>query len=157
MNRRLQLVLSVCAALAVLVLDRVSKVYALTFFTEPISINRFLTFDLAFNRGISCGFFHFTGSIGFFIVSVLVSVVLAIIVVWTWRVYHRGGLIIGQLLVIAGGASNILDRLLYAGVIDFISVSLNGWHWALFNIADVAINIGVLILLSQSLLTKHHD
>lgn len=154
MNRRVYMVLWVVIACAVLIVDRVSKWIALNFFTEPVYINKFLTFDLTFNRGISGGLLHFDHPGAFCLVSIAVTAILIIITFWTWRVYRQGGSIIGQVLIIAGGFSNILDRVVYGGVIDFISVSFNGWHWSILNIADVVINVGVLILILQSFFAK---
>ncbi len=52
-------------------------------------------------------------------------------------------------MVIAGSVSNILDRVVYGGVVDFIHVHINGWSFAVFNIADVAIVVGVCIMMLQ--------
>lgn len=154
MNRRVYVGMLAVIAFVVLTVDRLSKLVALNFFTEPVYINKFLTFDLTFNRGISGGFLYFDHSGAFCVVSAAVSAILVIITIWTWRVYRQGGSIIGQVLIIAGGFSNIVDRVLYGGVIDFISVSFNGWHWSILNIADIVINVGVLILIMQSFFTR---
>lgn len=154
MNIRSKITWPLLAAVLVIILDRFTKNLALRFITSPVIVNRFFSFDLALNRGISLGLFHFTGTIGFFIVSFVVAVILCIIILWAYRVYQRGGNIMGHALIIAGGLSNMFDRFLFGGVVDFISISLNGWNWALFNVADVAIDIGVLILLVQSFYEK---
>jgi len=145
---------AIIGALVVAILDRVTKTAALAWCVQPCVFNRFMAFDLALNRGISCGLFHFESTIGFVIISLLVCVILSIIIVWSKRFYRQGEPILGHLLIIAGGLSNVYDRFVYGGVVDFISVSLNGWHWALFNVADIAINVGVLLLLIQHMRTK---
>lgn len=144
-------------ALLVFALDRITKFLAIRTLTTPIIINKFLSLEFALNRGISGGIFHFDSTLGFVIVSSIITSILIAIIIWTWHAYQHGEKTIGQFLIIAGGFSNILDRIIYGGVIDFISVSFNSWHWALFNVADVAINIGVAILLIQSFLTKEHE
>jgi len=154
MNRRVYVGALSAVTLVVLVVDRSSKWIALNFFIEPVYINKFLTFDLTFNRGISGGFLHFDTTGAFCLVCAAVSAILVAIIIWTWHVYRQGGSIIGQVLIISGGFSNIIDRVIYGGVIDFISVSLNGWHWSILNIADIIINIGVLILILQSFFAK---
>ena len=141
---------------AVIVLDRITKIWALCHLHEPVTVNKFLSFELVLNRGISGGFLHFESTLGFVIVSTLITTILMTIAIWTWRMYKRQENITGQCLILAGGFSNILDRIIYGGVVDFISISFNGWHWALFNIADIAINIGVVILIIQNLL-EHND
>lgn len=157
MNIRSKITWPLLAAMLVVILDRFTKNVALRLITGPVVINRFLSFDLALNRGISWGLLHFTGTIGFFIVSFTVAAILCGIMWWAYRVYQRGGNVMGHALIIAGGLSNMIDRFLCGGVIDFISVSLNGWNWALFNIADVAIDVGVLFLLVQSFYDKKHN
>ena len=60
--------------------------------------------------------------------------------------YRKHELIIGELLVIAGAGSNIMDRIRMGGVIDFIKLSAGDFVWPLFNIADICIVIGVFIM-----------
>lgn len=154
MKNRTRLWFLALGAGSAFIVDRVSKMLALHFLVSPMVINSLLTLELTFNRGISGGLLHFDNTAGFLLVGFLVSSILAIITVWTWYTYRNGGSIIGQVLIITGGVSNIIDRLFYNGVVDFISVSLPGWHWSIFNIADVVINIGVIVLIAQSFFLK---
>lgn len=154
MKIRAQQFWSIVGACAIAVFDRVTKSAALAWCAQPCLLNRFMAFDLALNRGISCGLLHFESMMGFIIVSLAVCVILGIMAWWTVQLYRRGEPMVGQVLIMAGGLSNVYDRFVYGGVIDFISVSLNGWHWALFNVADVAINVGVLVLLLQNMRAK---
>ena len=141
-------------ALAVFIIDRVSKMWALHYLVNPIHVNDYFSFELLLNRGISLGLFYFENQIGFWLISALVMAILIGIMVWTWRIYKKGVPIIGQVFVIVGGISNVIDRFLYGGVIDFILLSYQNWQWPLFNIADVAIDVGVFILIIQSMRAK---
>ncbi len=156
MTKTTRLVTYSILTLGVFVIDRLTKALALCKLSTPVTINPFLSFELALNRGISGGLFHFSDTIRFMLVSSVIVTILIAIIIWTRHAYRRGENIIGQLLIITGGLSNILDRIIYGGVVDFISISFNSWHWALFNIADIAINVGVAILLLQNFLTKDH-
>ena len=60
--------------------------------------------------------------------------------------YKRGESILGHVCVIAGSVANIVDRIVYHGVIDFIVVSFRHYSWPVFNIADMAIVAGVVII-----------
>jgi len=136
------------------VIDRAMKVWALHNLSEPLRVNQWCSLELMLNRGISLGLFHFDNRVGFFAISLLVFAILFFISVWTLRVYRRGEKIIGQTLIIVGGVSNILDRILYGGVIDFIVLTYNNWHLPVFNGADLLIDVGVFILVLQGMRKK---
>lgn len=53
-------------------------------------------------------------------------------------------------LVLGGALGNLIDRILYGYVIDFLDVYYGGWHWPAFNVADSAITLGVALLLLDS-------
>ncbi len=136
------------------VLDRIAKWLVITHIAQPIPLTPFFYLDYAINRGISCGLFYFTDTVGFVVVSSIIAALLSAIMVWTWRVYQRGGLIIGQLLIISGGLSNLCDRVLFGGVVDYLGLHWGEWCFPLFNIADVAIDVGVVILIVQNMAKK---
>ncbi|MGB8367138.1 MAG: signal peptidase II [Candidatus Babeliales bacterium] len=131
--------------------DRLTKYYILHMHLPQWIINRFISIRPIFNRGISWGIFHSTNNCIFIIVSsaiALITIMLLFYTYWRWR---QGFYIGGECLVLAGSFSNIMDRFMYQGVIDFISLSINTWSWPIFNIADVAIVIGIGIMIMQGL------
>ena len=67
---------------------------------------------------------------------------------------QKGKSITGFLLILSGALSNVLDRVVYHGVIDFIVVHYGNWYWPTFNIADVAIEFGAVWLIIQGLYTS---
>lgn len=134
-------------ALALYVTDRFSKWYALNHFAEPVRVNQFLSFELTFNRGISWGLFHSDNMITFGIVTLLIFAVTIGVYISAVPRYHAGHLVVGELLVVIGSFSNIMDRLTHGGVIDFILLSYGDWHWPVFNIADMAIVLGVGLMI----------
>jgi len=138
----------------IFIIDRFTKIWALHNLQVPLSITNWFSFELMLNRGVSLGLLHFEHPVGFFFVGVLILSILCFIIMWAWRVYRQGGIIVGQLLVIVGGLSNLIDRIYYGGVVDFIAFSLNGFYFPLFNIADLAIDVGVLILILQNMRNK---
>lgn len=125
------------------VIDRVTKYLVLAHCKTPCQINQFLNFNLTLNRGISWGMLNAHDDTMFFIVSgiiVLITVGLACYTFVRWMNYES---IVGEVLVLAGSLSNIIDRILYNGVVDFILLSYDDWSFPIFNIADVCIVFGV--------------
>jgi signal peptidase II len=60
--------------------------------------------------------------------------------------------------MIAGGASgNIFDRLYYYSVVDFIDITINNFHWFIFNVADIFITLGIVILITREFLNKKYE
>lgn len=133
-------------ATAVIILDRITKWYALNNWQLREHINQFLSFELTFNRGISWGMFHNASNSLFVIVSMIIAAVtIAVAGVAIYKL-RAGECIWGETLIVAGSISNLIDRLLYGGVVDFIHLSYGQWSWPLFNVADMAIVLGVIIM-----------
>jgi len=128
-------------------IDQLSKWYALDHWQLREQINQFLSFELTFNRGISWGFFHSASSCLFTTVSLIIAAVTIGVAALAVQRLKAGDCILGETLIVAGSISNIIDRVLYGGVVDFISLSYGDWMWPLFNIADVAIVCGVVIMI----------
>jgi len=123
--------------------DRITKYFALLNCKKACTINQFLTFQLTINRGISWGMFHSNNNMMFFVITGLIILITAGLLFYTFIRWLNGNFIGGEILVLAGSISNIIDRFLYDGVIDFILISHGGWSFPIFNIADVCIVFGV--------------
>jgi len=148
MNKKLYRYLAL--AFSIFIIDRVTKLAALAWCGEFVrTINSFLSFEVVFNRGISWGMFHSSTDIVFGLVSLIIA---AVTVALCWYAYHnylRGNAVIGETCIIAGSLCNLIDRVIYNGVIDFIILSYGNLSWPVFNVADAAIVIGVGILVFQ--------
>lgn len=148
-------VLAYLLALAVIALDQLSKawiVHGLHFVegsTLPLVGPLRLTF--VYNQGISFGLLQGTG-LGRWLLAVFSAVVTVALIVWARRA-GRLWLTLGIGLVMGGAVGNLIDRVLIGQVIDFIDVSAIGFFPWVFNIADSAINVGVVILLIDQLFT----
>lgn len=144
-------------AVMVFVSDQASKLY-LYFIVDiaraqPIAVTSFFELILVWNRGISYGLLQQQTEIGrwaLIIFSVAAAIGLSI---WAWRSNDR--LLSVALALIAGGAlGNAVDRVLYGAVLDFAHFFHAGFSWYVFNIADAAIVVGVVVLLYESLLSR---
>lgn len=135
-------------ALVPFILDRVTKHMILGMCAElPRSINSVLTFDCFFNRGVSWSLFHSAALWQFVMVSVVIALVAGLLSIYAYTQHREGRLIYGELLVLSGAISNLVDRVIYGGVLDFIILSYKGWAWPAFNIADACIVTGIIIMM----------
>lgn len=131
---------------AVVGLDRISKAVALRYLTDSYVVSPYISFDLVMNRGISWSLFHSAGTVGFVALSMIIMIIIGALMVHTIRKWYAGEWIIGEILTLAGALSNVFDRALYGGVIDFIVLSVGDWTWPVFNIADCSIVLGIAIM-----------
>lgn len=131
--------------------DRMSKYWVLNFLQQPLTLTAWLDFIPTLNRGISFGAFDSNNFFTFVFISTLVIILLYFVLTLAYKDYLAHRCTTGHALVIAGGLSNLLDRVLYHGVVDFIALSYHGWQWPTFNIADIAITTGVLIIIIQNM------
>ena len=134
-------------------IDRITKNSALDSFVQQVySSIPGLSFKVVINRGVTWGMLHYAAHQYYIYVMLSVIKVLGIMLVAYWAYYvHKKceKFVFGHVLVIAGGLSNMLDRLCYGGVIDFIIVSYGHHSWPVFNVADVAIVVGLGIVAWQ--------
>ena len=133
--------------------DRATKFFVLRqardfgFCSLLYKVNKCISFDLVFNRGMSWGIFASENNFVFLLVSMCITFITVIILVYAYMRFRSGDIIIGEVFVIAGSVSNIIDRIVYGGVVDFIAISFGNWFWPVFNVADMFIVIGVCIML----------
>jgi signal peptidase II len=147
MNRLLKIVSYGTLACIVIILDRLTKVYALAHCVEPCTINRFVSLECIFNSGISWGILSSEQNIIHMGIAFLIAAIIVIMTIYSYRRWQQGISIIGEILVIAGALSNLVDRILYRGVVDFIHLSCGSWSWPNFNVADCSIVLGVCLML----------
>ena len=110
----------------------------------------FLNFNLVWNNGIAFGLFSYDQNIYY---NVITSVIISVTLVIIWITFKSKGLEkISYLMIIGGSFGNIFDRLYYSSVIDFIDISYNNFHWFIFNVADIFISLGVILLIALEFL-----
>lgn len=136
------LVFFVCIAL-----DRLTKMWALATCTQPLVLNQVLSCDVVVNRGISLSLFDGNSAHMFILVTIIVTLIITCFAAYTIVHAYRGNRVFPHIVILAGAISNMIDRVQYHGVIDFISLHYSGWYFPIFNIADMCIVLGVLGLL----------
>lgn len=135
--------------------DRLSKMWAYwNLAAQDIDIFPGIRFELAWNRGITFGSLQFDSQIYFWLLTAAIILVTSALFVHTLHCARRGELVVGEIVVLAGAASNLVDRFIYGAVLDFIDLYVGPWHWYTFNLADSWVVIGVGIMIYKYLC--HH-
>jgi signal peptidase II len=155
------LALGLAVAAFAALLDQASKMAVLAYFGETGCANHlapvtgFLDLVLTCNRGVSFGMFNQIGQTGLnsLIFTILAAVVVVILVVWLYRV-RSAFLAIAIGLIIGGAIGNVVDRLRFGAVVDFLYFHAGAWYWPAFNFADSAICLGVAAMLLDGLLLR---
>ena len=136
--------------------DRLSKIYiineSLKNLDNFILKSTYLNIRLIWNEGIAFGLLSFDDKALYHSLSLLILVIILVII---YMIIKSEGLKKFSLMLILGGAlGNFYDRIAYGAVPDFIDFHVNGFHWFIFNIADIFISIGVFALIVQEIFDK---
>lgn len=125
---------------------------------EQIVLTSFFNLTRTSNYGVSMGLLTASSDLTrWLLVAMTAGIALAVLV---WMLREKKLVDVVPLGLVLGGAlGNIRDRAVYGHVIDFADFHLGDWHFYIFNLADAAISIGVLIILARSFLSgeKHPD
>lgn len=141
-------------SLIIVIIDQLTKIWAVNtlVYEHPMAVLPFMNFTLLYNTGAAFSFLAEAGGWQRWLFMGLAIVISIGLVVWLLRLSVRQlGLIIALALILGGAIGNLIDRVIYGYVIDFIDVYYQTWHWPAFNVADSAITIGVTILLIDAL------
>ena len=130
--------------------DRFMKYWAISGVLPEFPI-RFISCNVIMNRGISWGWFHAHNTLQFIFITLIVTFIIVMLMLHTYARWQKNEIIWPYSLVLGGAISNMIDRILYGGVIDFIQVSCYGWFWPVFNVADMIIVFGISCIVIQEL------
>ena len=149
-NKKLSSYSFIILSIFIFLLDFSSKYFLINYYDlgskGRVYITPFLDFILVLNPGISFGILSNGDDIQRWILSILS--ILVIFYLYYWSTKSSSKLTIISLFVMIGGAiGNVFDRLVYGKVIDFISLHVFDYYWYVFNIADIAIVLGGLMVL----------
>ena len=126
---------------------------------QSIQIMPYFNLTYVHNTGAAFSFLSEAGGWQRWFFAGLALVISVVIAVWLARLkQHETLLAVALSLVLGGAIGNLIDRLAYGYVIDFLDVYYQTWHWPAFNIADSAITLGVILMLVESFgLVKPED
>ena len=129
--------------------DRLTKLYVIikteNNLDQYLFRSKYLNFQLVWNEGIAFGLLSFNDTFIYNIITLLILV----IIVYLIRMLLNSTKIekIAFILVIGGAFGNFIDRLIYKSVPDFIDFHYDNFHWFIFNVADIFITLGIIILI----------
>lgn len=156
MAERSLVVPGLAAAVLVALLDQATKWWIVESVMRPpqvIPVTPFFNLVMGWNRGVSFGMFDTGSPVTVWILVGVALAVVSVLLVWLrrateWWVALSIGMIVG------GASGNVLDRLRYGAVADFLDFHVAGYHWPAFNVADSGITVGAFILIADSLFAK---
>jgi lipoprotein signal peptidase len=142
------------AGVLVLACDQASKAWVLDGLAlqglGSVDLLPFLSLTMVWNRGVTFGLLGGVGGIASWALTAVALAVVAALLLWLRKAENR--IVASSLGAIAGGAlGNVLDRLRFGAVVDFIHAHAWGYSWYVFNVADAAIVCGVAALVLDSL------
>ncbi len=134
-------------------LDQLTKYLASTFIDPftPVALLPFLNLVNVKNVGAAFGLFSCLGNV-FFIVITLVAIAIILFL----AIKEKDGFV-GLTLILSGAAGNLIDRLVFGHVRDFIDLHAGSYHWPAFNVADSALTVGIAVLIIGSLIKKSRE
>ena len=140
-------------SLLAVILDQVSKlaIAGSMQLYQSIQIMPYFNLTYVHNTGAAFSFLSDAGGWQRWFFAGLALVISGVIAVWLARLkQHETLLAVALSLVLGGAMGNLIDRLAYGYVIDFLDVYYQTWHWPAFNVADSAITLGVMLMLAES-------
>ncbi len=160
MSGRPKFLAGIAMTLAILAADQASKYWILEILDLPdlrqVVVLPFFNLTMVWNRGVTFGLFASDGDTGRIILTAIAVLAVLAFGFWLWRA--RSWLTAFSVGAIAGGAiGNVIDRLRFGAVVDFLHFHAFGWSWYVFNVADAAIVCGVAALIADGLLRPEAD
>lgn len=142
----------------IFIIDRLTKLYILNLAqiekSVDIYVNSYLNIYLIWNKGIAFGLLSIDESLFYNLITTLIGIIILIIFYMIWK---NDNIQRFFLTLVAGGAiGNFYDRIVYKAVPDFIDLHFQGFHWFVFNVADIFITIGVLCLILVELFNNNN-
>lgn len=145
--------LGLAVAAAVLVLDQGTKWWIVEEVMNPpyvLEITSFFNIVLTLNRGVSFGMFSSDSDMNAWVLSAVAVTVVVALLAWL-RKAESLWVAAGIGLIVGGALGNVVDRLRFGAVVDFLDVHAGTWHWPAFNVADSGITVGAAVLIVDSL------
>jgi signal peptidase II len=149
--------LGLAMAVLVVALDQLTKWWILEVVMQPVprivEVTPFFNLVLAWNYGVSFGTFASTEAYMPYVLSAVAFGIVVVLLVWM-RNAGRRFIAVALGMVIGGAIGNIIDRIRFGAVADFLDFHVAGWHFWAFNIADSGITVGVALLLIDGLFER---
>ena len=140
-------------------LDRASKVYILNVAESigivDITLSPFLNIILVWNTGIGFGLFQLDQAFAYNLITILIVIINVVIIYLLIYADKLNKFFFSMIL--GGSIGNLYDRIYYSAVPDFIDLNYNGYHWFVFNVADIFISVGIFALIFVEVFKKKNE
>ena len=138
--------LKIISVLILVFIDQISKYWILSFLKlgESLNLLPFLDLTLIFNSGIAFGLLDNLGSLGSWLLYLLVTAIIIYFTYLTLKAESKRESLI-MILILSGGLGNVIDRTIYGYVVDFVHFNFNDYSFYVFNFADSLITIGAVL------------
>ncbi|MDC0866107.1 signal peptidase II [Candidatus Pelagibacter sp.] len=134
---------------SIFIIDRITKIYVIGVngknSYEDLYSSKFLNINLIWNEGIAFGLFSFSQNNLYNLLTLIISIIVIVILKMITNSY--GIKKYGLMMIFGGALGNLFDRIFYKAVPDFIDFHIGEFHWFVFNVADIFITIGVIIMI----------
>jgi signal peptidase II len=132
----------------IFILDRISKIYVIKL-SEENNVNelfssKYLDINLIWNEGIAFGLLSFENDLYYNSITFLIMVVI-LILLFLIRNHDQSSYFYS--MIIGGALGNLTDRIRYSSVPDFIDFHIGSFHWFIFNVSDIFISTGVILMI----------
>ena len=148
-------IIPLVVTIIVFILDRASKIKIISQQEKSsgsIFINDYLNLDLIWNTGISFGLLSQNANIYYHLISLVIFSVIIFLIYLVIKATFIEKILYS--LILGGAIGNLSDRLIFFAVPDFIDFHINNFHWFTFNIADIFITLGIILIIIQDLIFK---
>ena len=146
----------IIVVLSVFIFDRATKIYLINLQNSGVDIDfyisPFLNFYLVWNTGIGFGLIAMDASIYYHILTLIIVIINIALIYFLIKSKAIYAYLIA--LVVGGSLGNLLDRIYYYAVPDFIDLHFGTYHWYIFNVADIFITVGIIGLLFFEFIKK---
>ena len=141
--------LNLTAISIIFLIDRLTKLYILKLAEIENSVDIYLTsylnLYLIWNKGIAFGLLSMNESMIYNTITLIIGIIIIVILFMLWRNDNVQRYFL--VLIVGGALGNFYDRIIYTAVPDFIDLHFKGFHWFVFNVADIFITVGVFCLI----------
>ncbi len=150
-----EFIINTLLLIIVFLFDRVSKIKIIEhqLNNNRVYVNDFINLDLVWNTGIGFGIFSTTSNLTYNLITILIAIVMIFIVYLIKKSNFFDKFFFTMIL--AGALGNFYDRIVYSAVPDFIDIHYENFHWFTFNIADISISIGIIMIIIKDLFFKN--
>ena len=140
----------------IFIIDRISKIYVINldkkFSGSEIFTSKYLNISLIWNEGIAFGLLSFDHANLYNFLTILIILIIFFIFMMTLKSY--GLKKIALIMVLGGALGNAFDRIFYKAVPDFIDFHIGNFHWFIFNVSDIFITFGVIMMIILEIVDK---